>query len=241
LIEKEKFFFPDKYLQCFNSSKTVILETDIDIPLSQQIELLKKVLLPDNKELKDFMTDDNFSRFSTYYLDSFKVSKSTFRKIQKIKPIFASALVLNDFLKNPVAYEQEFSKMAKHNKMTTEFLESIDYQMEVVGKITVEQQVKMMYIVQLSDNPKSEYEKMISAYLLQDLESLQQLFSESVDFQEIENDLLTVRNLNWIPIIDQKMKEKSCFIAVGAGHLAGKDGVIELLKQKGYDVNPVRN
>jgi len=47
------------------------------------------------------------------------------------------------------------------------------------------------------------------------------------------------RNAVMVKKMDSLMKGKSLFTAVGAGHLAGKKGVIELLRQKGYKVEPV--
>lgn len=52
------------------------------------------------------------------------------------------------------------------------------------------------------------------------------------------NILLTKRNLNWIEKLPQYLQnENQSFIAVGAGHLSGKTGLLELLKEKGYEVN----
>ena len=48
------------------------------------------------------------------------------------------------------------------------------------------------------------------------------------------------RNQNWIPKIEEKIKDHSCFIAVGAAHLPGDKGVLNMLKQKGYTVTPVK-
>ncbi|OUJ75489.1 TraB/GumN family protein [Hymenobacter crusticola] len=47
------------------------------------------------------------------------------------------------------------------------------------------------------------------------------------------------RNLLWYPQLEQKMKEGSCFVAVGLGHLQYKSGLITLLRQHGYKVKPV--
>jgi uncharacterized protein YbaP (TraB family) len=38
----------------------------------------------------------------------------------------------------------------------------------------------------------------------------------------------------------EEMKQQPTFFAVGAGHLAGKDGVIHLLRSNGYKVRPVK-
>ena len=57
------------------------------------------------------------------------------------------------------------------------------------------------------------------------------------------NDLdafLDERNKKWIDRMTDKMEQKSVFFAVGAGHLWGINGVINLLRKNGYTVVPVR-
>jgi uncharacterized protein YbaP (TraB family) len=51
--------------------------------------------------------------------------------------------------------------------------------------------------------------------------------------------LLDHRNKNWIPVIQAAVKEKPTFIAVGAAHLGGENGVIQLLRKAGYKVTPI--
>jgi uncharacterized protein YbaP (TraB family) len=51
--------------------------------------------------------------------------------------------------------------------------------------------------------------------------------------------ILVERNEKWIPQIIQMLKEQKCFIAVGAAHLGGPNGVIRLLEEKGYKITPV--
>jgi uncharacterized protein YbaP (TraB family) len=52
--------------------------------------------------------------------------------------------------------------------------------------------------------------------------------------------LLDNRNKNWIPIMQDNMAKRSMFFAVGAGHLNGPFGVINLLKKQGYRLSPIR-
>jgi uncharacterized protein YbaP (TraB family) len=54
-----------------------------------------------------------------------------------------------------------------------------------------------------------------------------------------EDLLLINRNKNWIPVMEKAMSTQATFFAVGAGHLPGKDGIISLLRNAGYTVNPV--
>jgi uncharacterized protein YbaP (TraB family) len=52
--------------------------------------------------------------------------------------------------------------------------------------------------------------------------------------------LLDNRNKNWIPIMQENMAKRSMFFAVGAGHLSGPFGVINLLKEQGYRLSPIK-
>jgi uncharacterized protein YbaP (TraB family) len=54
------------------------------------------------------------------------------------------------------------------------------------------------------------------------------------------NVLLDNRNQNWIPKIEKVAKEKPTLFAVGAAHLPGENGVIALLRKKGYTVEAVK-
>jgi uncharacterized protein YbaP (TraB family) len=55
----------------------------------------------------------------------------------------------------------------------------------------------------------------------------------------IEEEMLDKRNQKWIPMIEKIVKEKPTFFAVGAGHLGGAKGVLNLLQQKGYKIENV--
>jgi uncharacterized protein YbaP (TraB family) len=51
-------------------------------------------------------------------------------------------------------------------------------------------------------------------------------------------DMLDKRNLNWMPKIKLAIKKESCFFAVGSAHLAGNNGLVNLLRKEGYAVTP---
>lgn len=57
--------------------------------------------------------------------------------------------------------------------------------------------------------------------------------------EEYMTSLLNNRNTSWMPAIEASIKSDPSFIAVGAAHLVGEDGLIELLRQQGYKVEPV--
>ena len=55
-----------------------------------------------------------------------------------------------------------------------------------------------------------------------------------------QDKLLTNRNKNWISKISEYSKQQPTFFGVGAGHLAGENGVIKLLRKAGYSVEAVQ-
>ena len=61
------------------------------------------------------------------------------------------------------------------------------------------------------------------------------------DLDKIQEDLLYKRNADWIPKLEKIFEQDKVFVAVGAGHLQGPRGVIELLKQRGYTVQRITN
>ena len=63
-------------------------------------------------------------------------------------------------------------------------------------------------------------------------------FSDSSQIP-LENILLKQRNLQWLPNIQKLLNTKKTFIAVGLNHLRYKYGLVQLLKEKGYIVEPI--
>jgi len=85
-------------------------------------------------------------------------------------------------------------------------------------------------------------EKTIAAYKA---EHLQDIYNEMNNplFTDPQNEdiILANRNQNWVKKLPALMKANSSFIAVGSAHLAGEQGLINLLIKAGYSVTPVMN
>lgn len=240
LVPKDDYFFTEKMQEKFNTCKKLILEVDINMPLKEQIEIAKQMMLPKGKLLSDYMTDKEFEKFKSYILDTLKIKKSTFKKINKIKPLIGSSLMLSELIGKSKTYEKELNKLAKKNDMQVEGLETMEFQMNLINSISVEEQIEMMNNDELSGNPLDAYNEMLKVYKEQDLLKLKELMDADDSMATIEDDFLKNRNKDWIPKIEKLAKNNSVFIAVGAGHLAGDDGILQLLKDKGYTVNAVK-
>jgi hypothetical protein len=80
---------------------------------------------------------------------------------------------------------------------------------------------------------------MVEIYKSKDINKLHQMATDDKDFGEYEAVLLNDRNKNWVPVIVNQAQQKPTFFAVGAGHLGGANGVINLLRQQGLSVKPI--
>ena len=127
--------------------------------------------------------------------------------------------------------------------MIKQRLEKLLEQMAVFDAIPYKEQAKELYkLAQKGINGTDEETKsMLNSYAQEDLDGLMQLFSnaDSQFYSEFEEELLVKRNKNWQERIPKIIHNKPTFIGVGAAHLGGKNGVIQLLKDLGYSVAPV--
>lgn len=240
LIPKSEYEFTKIMQEKFDSSKTLVLEADINMSLKQQIELVKKILLPKGKKLNDYMTGEQFNEFKTYLLDTIKLKKSKFKKIIRLKPIFSSVLVLSELIEKPLSYEQEFSKEAKKRKMEIQGFETLEFQMSMFDKISIEKQVEMLFKDGINSSPLETYNKILDAYKQQDLEKLYVFAEEDDDFEYFEEDFIINRNIKWIASIQKIIEKQAAFIAVGVAHLYGEQGLVSLLRKQGYIVKAIK-
>ena len=91
------------------------------------------------------------------------------------------------------------------------------------------------------DEPKNmhrDFQGMLAAWTRGDVEEIAKTFNRDLSSSpELKDALINRRNANWSRWIEQRMASPgSVLIAVGAGHLAGGDSVIALLKRDGYQV-----
>lgn len=89
-----------------------------------------------------------------------------------------------------------------------------------------------------SSETKNEFNAMLSAWVHGDVKAIARSFNHDLAASpELQQALLKTRNANWKAWIERRMSQPGAImVAVGAGHLAGKDSVIDLLQRDGYRV-----
>lgn len=137
-------------------------------------------------------------------------------------------------------YEIELLKTALKNKKTVSGLEKVDEQTYAISQAYDLKEA----ILQLKQGNQYAVavQKMAEAFKNENLKQLDKLIKDPKFMNKRQEKLvLTDRNRNWAEKMPEIMKKQSSFFAVGSGHLWGDNGLINLLKSKGYTVKPVSN
>lgn len=246
IIPADQYFLPEGTLGAIGASKKIVFEIDMkDMnDIGKQMSLISQAFMSDDLTLKDLYTDEEY-----------EIVKNHFEKMgiplffmERMKPmlltVFASGDIDPTDLQSGKAksYEMEFYEMAQDSEKETGGLETIEYQMSVFDSIPYQEQAEMLLqTIEMGDEASGSMAEMVEIYRDQDIEGMQEMFKEEESGVEGHEDvLLTNRNKNWIPIMENTMKEGTIFFAVGAGHLGGAEGVIHLLREAGYKLDPVK-
>ena len=126
-------------------------------------------------------------------------------------------------------------------------LETFDFQINTLYKSTTMERQKQLLLC-LADNlefNEEQTENVIKAFFAQDLDGIEKAMDAKLNntcdaTPEEKETLIYARNDNWMKQMPEIMKQKSTLFAVGAGHLPGERGVLNLLKKAGYTVESVK-
>lgn len=245
LINTEDFYWPKGTLTAFEDSDKAIFEVDLNdmFDMGSMMSLFNKAMMKDGLSLQDILSVNEYKVVSDHFSD---MGLPMFM-LDKIKPMFLTVFASGDMEMGGInsdkvkSYEMELFELAKQREMEVSGLESIEYQMSVFDSIPYEDQAKMLVdAIENTDTDNDQFKEMIQTYKDQDIQAMVEMMKgEEAGIADHEDLLLTNRNKNWIPIMKSEMQKDQIFFAVGAGHLAGENGVIHLLRKEGLKLKPI--
>ena len=220
-------------------------------------KVMAAMMLPDGQSLKDVLSEQEFAKLDAFMADVMGVGLSNpmvGAQLGKMTPMaIATQLQLLQYMKmtpgfNPNALiDSYFQTEASKNGKPVIGFETMDFQISVLykGRSIERQKVQLMCMI---DN--REYELMMmktltEAYFAQDIAKLLEVTEEKLGNKcdstpEEDEALIYGRNADWAEKMPAIMGDKSTLFVVGAAHLPGERGVLELLKKKGYAVEVVK-
>lgn len=226
-----------------NAVDEIYFEVDMD-DLGQLLSGFSMGSMKNDTTLADLYTSEEFERVKAFFTKyGMGMQLQLFTKMQ---PMLISALVYQAVLPCTATEGIELSIMqvAHYAKKEIKGLETAAFQASVLETIPYTTQAKeLLYSIDNIDSTETESAEMARLYKDQDVEKLLDftLKTDGGTTTQVQDIMINNRNSNWANQFPEISEDKSLLIAVGAGHLGGQAGLLNLLKQKGYQLRPVQN
>lgn len=242
LICPKDMFNADGMKAYIDQTNQLMLEMDLDDPAVIKT-VMEASLLKDGKTVKELLKPEEYTKLDEVYKTYLGMS---FDVLSTYKPMISGAALLMSpkilGCAPPQIYDNSLAQGAALKKMSVIGLETADEQIAVIDSQPMAEQLKGLN--ELANNPQKSidsFSKLYKLYLSQDSDALHTLsVSELKEPGMSQAKLLDDRNIRWIPNIETTIAATPTFIAVGAAHLGGKNGVVSLLRAKGYKLTPIR-
>ena len=242
LLRPSDYPLPEEYEQAYQNSSQIYFETDLSAmsDLSVQTQMLQQLTYQDGRSLKGVLSNEAYAALSDYIEEA----GVPLMMMEKFKPgMVVSMLQVMEFQRigfTPEGVDAYFNTRAISDSKSIGQLETV---MEQIGFLASMGEGNESEFILLSLRDLEEtadlMDGMIAAWRLGNNSELADLFINEMknEAPELYNSLLRQRNLNWIPQIDQMLKDNDTeFVLVGAAHLVGDEGLLKLLELKGYQV-----
>jgi uncharacterized protein YbaP (TraB family) len=227
----------------FQQSQTIVGELLIDSTMTFKIMMAAQLK---GTTLDKLLSPELYSQTATWLKE---VSGYDIKMFNGLNPMTIQVLIMTSMQQkfyhtNPAqdpAMDLFFQQQGKKDRKKVVGLESLDVQIAALyGQFTYERQAEMLAeFVNDQDKAVREMITMNKYYRQGNLGELEKLMSTQTFKPGEAEKLLDDRNKAWLAQLPGLFAEQSTFVAVGALHLSGKNGLVNLLREQGYVVKPV--
>lgn len=242
LLRKADYPLPNEFDQAYADSDKLFFEVD---PAELQapefaMRLMSESVYRDGRTLKTVLNKEAYKALA----EQGRKSNIPIEVIHQTKPGMAIMMMtLQEFTKAGVTQEGvdlHFHTKAMEDGKPIGSLETADFQLNLITNMGAGNESEfVLYGLQDLDKISEFFDDLVKAWKTGNLKTTERLFIDDMKtFPEVYEEFLKNRNENWLPQIEKMLKDEPTeYVLVGFGHMAGEDGVIELLKAKGYKVS----
>lgn len=228
--------------RAFTNAGIAVFEADIGEMERRALEpeTLARTLLPPGETFRGQLSGQTYSLFTNYAVE---VGLPLFM-LERLRPVMA-AVALVELECNKLGFESEngidlhYYRLARKQGKALIGLESFDFQLNLLSSFSKEEG-ELLVKSTLDDvkTTRQEFADILKAWKSGDAAGLEKVLnSMAVEAPAIFKRLVTDRNERWVPKIEELSRgQTNAIVIVGAAHLVGKDGVIELLRSRGLKV-----
>lgn len=238
IIADSAFYFPQKLEKTFGKADKLVLEIG---NITDQLAAMRLLELESGSAF-DIFSKEQADSVITWGATALHISPEAFRSTFTSKRPFALMQIgAQTMVEGPVrSYELEFVSRATEVNMPVTGLETMEFQLSLFNNLP-DSIIREMILSEIR-HPEEQQEnqrQLTQLYINQDLDSLTSLINGADELNGAIETLVYNRNADWIPKMEALMADQSCFFAVGAGHLGGEKGIIQLLRHAGYTVTVI--
>lgn len=230
---------PDVVADAFASSNSLTLEAKLD--LTSLTAVAAKMILSDGQSLDDILGSDLFSA-AQGLLEQRGIPGPL---AVKFKPWAVSVLLSAPPSSTGMFLDRVLHERAQQQDKPIHGLETLEEQISIFDELSLVDQISLVKetIAQYAQLQEL-IEELTQAYLQRNLTALitvtDRYLEENGDLaQRIKKRLIIERNIKMVKRIYPRLREGNAFIAVGALHLPGADGMLALLRKNGLLVEAV--
>lgn len=243
LLRPSDYPLPPEYEQAYRDSDELYFETDIAAmsDLTVQAQMLQQLTYTDGRTLATVLNEEAYQALTDYTASV----GLPLTMLETFKPgMIVSTLQVLEFQKmgfTPQGVDTYFNTRAMGEAKNIGALETLEEQIGFLAAMGEGNESEFI-LMSLTDLEQTDeiMEEMISAWRSGDSDALEELFVDDMRERapELYDSLLRQRNFRWMPQIEAMMDDSDTeFVLVGAAHLIGPDGLVDLLREAGYEVS----
>ncbi len=240
IMDDKAYQFPKGTREAFRSVDAYAMEMNMDSV--NQLALMSELMMKDSLTLQDLLSKAEYKDLQHYARDSMGLPLERFKRMHPL--LLHSRFQTRSFEKDSsLPLDMYFHRMAKKQGKPVIGLERMEEQVKAFHSVPYDSMAQQLVRIARGEAKKAggevSMEEMLDAYVKGDLDRLLKITSKQKMSEDFEKIFLVDRNVRMADRAADHLKEQSLFIAIGAAHLAGKKGVIELLRKKGFKVTSI--
>lgn len=233
-------------MEYFNQTSQVVGEIDLTMdPVSISMALQPFMMAPADSTLSVLLQGENLDSLNAQFVKWTPVPGIKLQDLESLKPMAVSTMLAAAMSQevmpgyNPeLQLDTYFLQKGKNEGMDIIALETPEYQGEVLFNLTP-LTVQAEVLVEMLKNPEESLDaarKLSKAYQERNLDLMMEVSKEDDSYPEFMENILYKRNEDWLKKLPGIIKENPAFIVVGALHLAGPKGILQGLREQGFEI-----
>jgi uncharacterized protein YbaP (TraB family) len=242
LLKKENYPLAASMEAAFSNAQIAVFELDQDKmhEPGAHLRMMSKARLPTGETLQEHLSPETYAAFAKHARKAGLSPEifETFKPFMAVTVLEMAELEKLGFEPRYGLDEYFFGRVHKEGKEVLP-LETVDFQIDLfTGFLKEESESIVKAELKEIDNVTQGFADIVKAWETGDAEKLEKLLNEAMQESPVMfKRLVTDRNKTWVPKLEELARgATNAIVIVGAGHLVGKDGIVELLKKKGLKV-----